>query len=158
MHSIEDINTEIQKLDEQYQRIASAVYNAQEKATSAAAQLPELKAQLGATLLRTAMQEMTAADVSAARFAIRHAERQIESVALIEMAAKKAQVGITGTRYKLSLRRGYRRDLSALQGKIAEAKAATETEIAQMYELCAAFGGDRAEVDTFVANLRHQAA
>lgn len=152
----EDI--EIQKLNEQYQRIASAVADTQGAAIEAGERLPELKKQLGEVILRASLGEAGNADVNAARFAVLNTEREIEAGDLIIEPARRAHARINGERNKLTRKLGYRHGLDELKNKITESGSATETEVARLRDLAATLAVDSAEIDAFLASLAPQAA
>lgn len=148
----------IQKLDVEYQRIASAVAGAQGQAIEASERLPELKKQFGEVILRAALGEATNADVSAARFAVLTAEHQIEAGDLIVEPARRTQARITGERSKLTRRRGYRQDYENLKSKITAAGIATWGDTSALRDLCLMLTGSHDEADAFLSNLSPRAA
>lgn len=148
----------ISALDAEYARIADAVTEAQGAAIEARDKLPKAKAQLAETILRAALGEAKESDVSAARFAIVYAERDIESAELIIEPARKTQAGIAGNRYKLSLRLGYRKELDELKNNIISAGCATEVQKERLRYVSGSLNMDPASVDTFLASLKPQAA
>lgn len=146
-------NIEIQKLDEQYQKIASAVADTQATAMEASERLPALKVQLGETILRAALGEARDADVNAARFAVLNAEREIEAGELILEPARRAQARLSGAMQNASRKRGYRREYAALKTKITEAGTATWGDTSTLRDLCLMLNGSHDEADAFLANL-----
>jgi fructose/tagatose bisphosphate aldolase len=140
------------ELNERHAALANAVGAIHARAAAARDRLPELRKQLGETILAAELGDVPSEEVAKVRMAIFRAEKNIEASELIIQPEHRMRTRIEGEMTKVGRRQRYRREFEALRDKLAEAGAANEFEQRDLRAL-AASAGDPEAADVFLSML-----